>query len=89
VFSLEEYFMTVKFRFNVTGVCEQEIELVKDCPLTVEQITAGLNGDGDTVVTTVQEGGDLVMYQPDGKEVILGKVIDSTMDAEYTEFELQ
>jgi hypothetical protein len=76
----------MEIRFNIIGVCTQEIQLVKDCPLTEEEIMDALNGEGEhTVATTVQENGDLVMYK-DGQEIILGKVVSSDVDGEYDDF---
>jgi len=89
---------TIELQFSVSGTCDQTIELADDCTLTGEEIADALNGNykaaasdipGDKVslLTTVQEGGELVAYYPDGSAKVLGKVINSNMDAEYLDFD--
>lgn len=74
--------------FSITGSCTQIIEIADDCPYTDEEIIESLNGGGDTTVcTTVQEGGDLEEYDSEGKSRALGKVVDSSMDGDYFDFE--
>lgn len=78
----------IEVRFSVTGTCTQTIEVADDCGLTDAEIVESLNGQGNhTVVTTVQEGGDLdQMSETESKTI--GKVISSDVDAEYEDFEL-
>jgi len=77
----------MKIRFNISGFCEQEIKLYPNRPFTEEQILAALNGYGPAVSTTVQEGGELLYFDADGHEIVLGIIESSSVDGEYAEFE--
>jgi len=77
----------MKVQFSVMGSCTQTIQLKSDCPYTPEEIIDGLNGHGDlSVCTTVQEGGQVILFGPD--ERVLGIVESSDVDAEYADFEI-
>jgi len=79
---------TINLQFSVLGYCDQAVELAEDCEFTREQIEDGLNGSGDqTICTTVQEGGELIVAYPTGDVKVLGKVIESNMDGEYLDFD--
>ena len=76
-------------RFSVNGCCTQTIELVDNCPLSIEQIVDGLNGGREhgNIYTSVQEGADLILVDDHGKTTVLGQIVESDMDASYDEFE--
>lgn len=77
-------------QFSVTGHCTQTVLISNDCPLSDEEIIAGLNGGAHHVVTTVQESGDLDHYHNtpnQGDATTIGKVVLSDVDGEYTDFE--
>lgn len=75
-------------RFNVMGTCEQQIELFDNCPYTIDQVVQGLNGNNElTICTTVDSSGPLLDLTDGKEQEEIGRIIDSTVDAEYDEFE--
>jgi len=71
--------------FSVSGTCYQTIELNDDCTYTPDEVLEMLNS-GDAI-TSVQEGGDLVIIG--GAEWnVIGEVTQAAMDSEYSDFEL-
>lgn len=76
----------IELTFNVSGSCSQIIKLRDDCLLTDDEIIAGLNGIGHTICTTVQEDNDLIEITGQGEFVVIGRVVEVSMDAEYTDF---
>lgn len=77
---------TFKVSFNVMGVCNQYIELNDDCGLDENEL-ADLLESGD-VLTSVQEGGDVVLMK-DGKFTVIGKVTFVDIDGEYEMFDVE
>ena len=77
---------TFRVSFNVMGVCNQYIELNDDCNLTENEL-ADLLEKGD-VLTSVQEGGDVVLMA-DGKFTVIGKVVSADIDGEYEMFDVE
>lgn len=79
----------IKINFSIAGSVQQIIHLADDCPFTPEQIVEALNNKGNTTIcTTIQEDGDLVWIRADGHFQIIGKLFDVSVDAEYSDFEL-
>lgn len=77
---------TFKVSFNVMGVCNQYIELNDDCGLDENEL-ADLLESGD-VLTSVQEGGDVVLMK-DGEFTVIGKVTFVDIDGEYEMFDVE
>jgi hypothetical protein len=75
--------MEATIRFDVTGTCEQTVEVTKP-GLTLEELEAGLVLG--KFVTTVREGGTIVDVSDDLK--VIGRIIESEVDGEYLDFEV-
>lgn len=79
---------TMKLAFSVQGYVTQTIEITnpKYTPQTIE---AGLRNG--TIVTTIQEDGDVMLVRMLGEEnpddCVIGKVVDVDNQLEYSEFE--
>jgi len=73
----------MKIAFSINDWCEQQLELTTD-EFTPEEVFAMIQG-GD-VLTSIQEGGDLVLVDDTGIRTI-GTVISSEPgDGEYFDF---
>jgi hypothetical protein len=77
-------------RFDVVrATCKQRIELV-DPELTQAELESGLQSG--KYVTTVQEGGDVIEVGAEGEGdqpfKIVAKVVDSDVDGEYDDFQV-
>ena len=85
--------MNINIAFSVMGVCNQTIELAEDCPLSKQEILDGLNDEGDhmvyTCITAATNNEPHLVLLKNGQFIVLGKVIDCEIDAEYEEFTLE
>lgn len=74
----------MKLTFSVQGYIEQEIEITNR-KYTEKKVLSLLNRG--LAATTIQEGGRVVFYTKEGKEVILGKVVNVDNNLEYFDFD--
>lgn len=81
--------MKFEMSFNVSGNCDQTIELNADCSLSVQEVINGLNGVGQhTICTTANAPGEILLFRDDGGIEKIGRVVSSIMDGEYDDFEI-
>ena len=77
---------TVDITFCVQGYIKQTVELTND-NYTPEQVQDLL--DKGEALTTIQEGGNVCLYDAEGNEIVLGKVVNVDNNLEYDDFDVE
>ncbi len=76
--------------FGVQGYACQTLRIDNECQLTDKEIINGLNSGGiPSILTTLQEGGNLITIDEDGDIADIGTVLGCDIDCEYDDFEIK
>ena len=79
----------ISIEFMVSGTISQVIEVSDDVTLTDAEIIASLNGrrtNGMLLLTSSKEHDTFLNLTEDGNFEVVGEIIDTTLEGEYTDF---
>lgn len=82
----------IKISFLAQGQVEQIIKLNLDCDIPINEIQKMLNGGlyaGETALTTIIVGGNLVVQDDDGLTTVIGTVVEVNPELEYSDFAVE
>lgn len=71
--------------FILSGTCTQRIRLVDDCPYTIEEIVAGLNGNSEQFfMTSVGGSGEIITNEGD----VVARIVCEDISNNFYDFRL-